>query len=73
MLNIDYKIIIKTIANRLQRVITKLVKQKQKSFIRDRRIHDNIIEIYVVYRLYKELEVAVMLDFEKAYNRVDRN
>ena len=73
MLNIDYKIIIKTIANRLQRVITKLVRQEQKSFIRDRRIHDNVMEMYTVYGLYKEPEAAVMLDFEKAYNRNDRN
>ena len=53
-------------------VVTKLVKQKQKGFIRSRKIHNNIIEMYIICRLYKSLEVAVMLNFEKTYDRVDR-
>ena len=42
MLNTDYKIITKTILNRIKKYITKIIEQSQTGFIKGRYIGENI-------------------------------
>ena len=71
MLNTDYKIVAKTLANRLQGVIQQVIHPDQTGFIKSRNIKNNIIETYLTTGASKE-GVLVLLNFEKAYNRMDR-
>ena len=45
LLNVDYKILEKALANRLKTVMTQLINQDQKGFIKGRRISSNIRKI----------------------------
>ena len=71
MLNMDYKIVAKTLANRLQGVIQNMIHPDQTGFIKRRNIKDNIIKTYLTTVASKE-RALVLLDFEKAYDRMDR-
>ena len=71
MLNTDYKIVAKTLANRLQSVIQNVVHPDQTGFIKRRNIKDNIIETYLTTVASKE-GALILLDFKKAYDRMDR-
>jgi hypothetical protein len=70
----DYKIIAKTIAIRYQKIIHEILDPQQTGFIKGRQIRVNIIKAYLVTK-YKERSnnrAVVLLDFEKAYDRVNR-
>ena len=71
MLNTDYKTVAKALANRLQRVIQNVVHPDQTGFIKGRNIKDNIMETYLATVASKE-GALILLDFEKAYDRMDR-
>ncbi|GBG63126.1 hypothetical protein CBR_g36613 [Chara braunii] len=72
VLNVDYKILAKTLALRLGRLLASLVERDQGDFVQGRSIFVNIltaIEFEVVQA--KNREVAVLLlDLEKVYDRV---
>jgi Reverse transcriptase (RNA-dependent DNA polymerase) len=72
MLNSDYKIVVNVLANRLQKVIGNLTNECQTGFVRERRIEGNIIEVYLVCERNRQKRAIVLMDFEKAYDRVDR-
>ena len=46
MLNTDYKIVTKTLANRLQGVIQQVIHPDQTGFIKGRNIKDNIVGVF---------------------------
>jgi Reverse transcriptase (RNA-dependent DNA polymerase) len=72
MLNSDYKIVAKVLANRLQKVIGNLIDESQTGFVRGRRIEGNIMEVYLVCERNRQKRVIVLMNFEKVYDRVDR-
>ena len=72
-----YKIISKTIANRLKKILPKLVSKTQSAFMSDRLITNNILIAFeTLYHLKKKRKgkmrfVALKLDMSKAYDRVE--
>ena len=73
MLNMDYKIFAKIIANRLQMVLPDLIHQDQKEFMKNRNITDNLMELMTVVE-YCELTdsqaIIVAVNFEKASDTI---
>ena len=51
LLNIDYKIVTKALAGRLQKVLTCLINNDQNGFIKGRNIHNNIRLIEDVFKI----------------------
>ena len=75
--NVIYKIITKSIANRLKQHLHKVISPTQSVFIPDRLITDNIIIRYECLHKIRHCKgkknglVALKLDNSKAYNRVE--
>ena len=74
LMNSDYKIIAKALASRLAKVTAEVVGKQQAGFIRGRRIKFNVIEAHLVTKHHNTGTggAIVLLDFEKAYDRVNR-
>ncbi|XP_040214403.1 vomeronasal type-2 receptor 26-like [Rana temporaria] len=73
LLNVDYKVVAKVLANRLRAVVEKLVGEEQVCAVPGRSIAESLVSLRDVIWLCKERkqEVAVLaVDFEKAYDRV---
>jgi hypothetical protein len=73
--NGDYKLIAKVFAIRLAKCIHEIVSSQQTGFIPKRNIRGNIMEAHLILkRMHRAGTCAAMLllDFEKAYDRVDR-
>ena len=76
LLNTDYKIAAKAIANRLKIVIPKIVNNDQTGFIKGRFIGENIrlIEGIINYTATQNIPGQLLfLDFEKAFDTVERS
>lgn len=75
--NVIFKIITKTIANRLKRVLNDIVSPQQSAFLPNRLITDNTILAYEAFHYLKNHKnrkkgvVGIKLDMEKAYDRVE--
>ena len=73
LLNTDYKILTKLLANRLQKVIPKIVSEDQSGYIKQRYIGENIRTILdiIEFTNYKENPgLMLFLDFEKAFDTI---
>ena len=73
LLNTDYKILTKALANRLQRVLPSTIHTDQTASIKGRTINDNIrlIQDVISYANEKKLPLAVIsVDQLKAFDRV---
>ena len=73
-----YKIIAKILANRLSSILPKLIHPLQSAFTKNRAIHDNVLiahEIFHGFRSKKGKEgyMAIKLDMEKAYDKLEWN
>ncbi|KAA3482032.1 reverse transcriptase [Gossypium australe] len=72
-----YKLIAKTLANRMQNVMDTCIDQVQSAFIPGRLILDNILLAYEILHTFrqkrtgKKVYMAVKLDMSKAYDRVE--
>jgi hypothetical protein len=72
-----YKIISKTLANRLKLVLNEIISQNQSAFIPSLLIMDNILAVYeTLHTMHSRMwgkvgYLAIKLDMSKAYNRVD--
>ena len=74
LLNCDYKIAAKAIANRLKKVVPKLVNSDQTGFIKGRFIGENIRLINGVINLAAAKNIPgllLFLDFEKAFDSLN--
>jgi len=74
MLNTDYKIATKAIAERIKPHLPKLVHPNQAGYVQGRQIANNIRAISDIYDYTKENGIPgilVNLDFEKAFDSVD--
>jgi hypothetical protein len=74
LLNIDYKIVAKILAKRLQTVLPKIISQDQQGYIKNRNISFNIrqIEDIIDYTELFDLDGAILfLDFKKAFDTVE--
>ena len=76
LLNVDYKIIARTLAQRLQKVITNVVGTDQNGYIKNRFIGFSIRQIQDIidYAEENNLEGAVLfLDYQKAFYSIEWN
>ena len=76
MLNVDYKILTRVLALRLQNVLPTLTHPDQKGFIKGRDGKENVLDIYSMISLAEELSsnhVLVLLDIMKAFDSVSHN
>ena len=74
ILNLAYKILAKALSLRFQPMLGKLIHDTQIGFVKERSILDNIFTLWEAVSLAwlrgKPLAI-LLLDFEKAYDRVD--
>ena len=74
LLNVDYKIVSKVIANRMQNALPTLIHFNQSGFIKNRFIGDTIrtiLDIIDYTDKYNKQGLLMMIDFEKAYDSVE--
>ena len=74
LLNVDYKIIEKTVANRIRSVLDKLIDSDQTGFMSKRRISTNIRRILDIMNYAEKQDLPIIiynLDFLKAFDRVE--
>ena len=74
LLNCDYKIAAKTIANRINRVLPALISNDQTGFLKGRFVGEKIRLIDSLICNAKEqniLGLLLFLDFEKAFNTIE--
>ena len=76
LLNISYKIYSKVLANRLKKVLNEVVNEDQTGCVPGRFIGENImlyLESYEYMKKNNKSGAYLFLDFEKAFDRVDRD
>ena len=64
LLNVDYKIATKTIANRLKKVLPKLIHDSQTGFLKARNINENIRTIFEVLDYVEEKDIPGLIFFQ---------
>ena len=73
LLNVDYKIMSKALANRCTKHLSKLICEDQVGFVKGRNITDNIRSIADILQYLKDKEepgILIGIDFEKAFDSV---
>ena len=79
MLNTDYKLFAKVLANRLRRVVRHLLHPDQHAFVPGRTIHEAIDVLAACWLQHADTgdptdpAAVVMLDFAKAYDSLERD
>ena len=74
LLNMDYKLLAKVIANRMKKVIGKIIHSNQTGFISGRYIGENLVKILSILEYCENNDmpaVLIAIDFEKAYDSVE--
>ena len=74
LLNVDYKIATKVIANRIIPLIPKLINIDQSGFVKGRLISDTIrtVQDIIDYcKMHKKHALLLFIDFEKAYDSIE--
>ena len=76
MLNLDFKILSKTFAERVKNVLPYLISDEQCGFLKGRSIQENImrtIEIIHYTRRNRVPAIILQLDFEKCFDKIEHN
>ena len=76
LLNTDYKIITKTLANRIKKVLPTVINPDQVAYLKDRFIGQNIrtiLDIMGYTRIADKNGIIAFLDFEKAFDTIKWN
>jgi hypothetical protein len=74
LLNVCYKIITKTLNNRLSSCINKVISENQFGFIKGKYILDCVVALHeIIHEVKKKKQNGIILkiDFEKAYDKVN--
>ena len=74
LLNVDYKIATKVIANRLAKVLPDIISSNQTGYVKNRYIGENVRVISVVIDSTKAKQTqgtALFLDFKKAFDSIE--
>ena len=74
LLNVDYKILAKTIAIRLKSKLTDIIHPDQTGFLKDRYIGENIRTIFDIINQAEEKNLpnlVFFIEFEKAFDKVE--
>ena len=74
LLNVDYKIAAKVIANRLARVLPDIISPNQTGYVKNRYIGENVrlISDVIDYTKARQTQgVALFLDFKKAFDSIE--
>ena len=74
LLNADYKIIAKTIANRIKTCIHGIIHQNQTGFLKNRFIGENIVKALSIIEYAEEEDLPALImfvDYEKAFDSVE--
>ena len=74
LLNSDYKILAKTIANRIKPCLENVVHHDQTGFLQNRYIGENIVKALDLIEIAEEEDMEAFLmfiDFEKAYDHIE--
>ena len=76
LLNVDYKIATKSIANRIKQVLQKIISSSQTGFIKGRYIGENIRLICEILEHVEQNDLPSLMffsDFEKAFDSIDHD
>ena len=76
LLNTDYKILAKCIANRIKKVLPEIIHCDQTGFLPNRYIGENINRIFGIMHYSKVYNIhpcLVAVDFEKAFDFLERS
>ena len=77
LLNSDYKLFTRIIANRVKKILPGIINEDQAGFVPKRRIEETIDKMRVGVELLKKKENdqagVLMVDFAKAFDSIDRN
>ena len=76
LLNIDYKILTKFIAKRLEKVLPKIINSDQTGYVKNRYIGENVRLISDIMSYTEETSIpgiAFFLDFKKAFDSIEWN
>lgn len=76
LLNIDYKIASKSIANRIKNILANLINEDQTGFIKGRYIGENVRILYdIIEQINKDNEKGIIFfsDFHKAFDSVNHD
>lgn len=75
--NVLYKVFMKVIANKMKKVLPKVISEFQLSFVPGRAITDNILLAFEIIHSMKRKrkkkvgDVALKIDFRKAYDKIE--
>ena len=76
LLNVDYKILTKVIAKRIENVLPTLINPDQTGYAKGRYIGENIRLIYDLMHYTDKTNqkgIAIFLDFKKAFDSIEWN
>ena len=76
LLNVDYKILTKVIAKRIEKVLPTLINPDQTGYVKGRYIGENVRLIYDLLQYTDKLNkkgIAIFLDFKKAFDSIEWN
>ena len=71
----DYKLLAKIVTNRMRPVLNSVIEKDQQGFIKEGDITGNLILVKEIIQYCNEEDVEgalILMDFKKAYDRVDR-
>ena len=74
--NTGYKLVTKIIANRIKKILPRIIPENQGGFIKGRKILDNVILVQEAIHssfLWKEKGMVVKLDLANAFDRVNHD
>ena len=75
LLNTDYKLLEKVIANHIKPLLQNLIHQDQKGFLSNRRISSNIrciLDIMDQIEKHEDESLIISINYEKCFDRVER-